>query len=169
VRDVGGAVTREGGAAQRAGILPAMHGSEAPGAEDDENVVVTSGDVTSISAAPGAADPVAEGGSAIAVSLSGEGDVLNVAFVTGAGDVQIVQIPLTRLLPADGDERVVTAGLTALSGDVIAAGGGAATPVGSIAVAASLSEGGDLNLSFADCNGDMQLIETNVAQLLDPR
>jgi len=83
--------------------------------------------------------------------------------------VQIVQIPVTGLLPADGAERVVTAELTALGGDVIAAGDGAAIPVGPVAVAASLGEDGDLNLSFADGNGDMQLIETNVAQLLGPR
>src|SRR4051794_11386169 len=129
-----------------------MHGSDAPGGAEDENVVVTSGDVTSISAAPGAADPVAEGGTAIAVSLSAAADVLNVAFVTGAGDVQILQIPLAGLLPADGDERVVAAELTALGGEVIAAGGGAATPVGPVAVAASLGEAGELNLSFADGN-----------------
>jgi len=139
-----------------------------PGA-DDENVVVTSGDVTSISAAGTAADPVATGGSAIAASLSPEGDVLNIAFVTGGGDVQIVQIRVADLMQGDAiasGDVVLQAELTQLSGDVIREGSGAATPVGTVAVAATLGEDGDLNLSFADGNGDMQMIEANVAEVL---
>jgi hypothetical protein len=137
---------------------------------EDDNVVVTSGDVTSISDAATDDDPVATGGTEIAASLTGDPDVLNIAFVTGGGDVQFVQIPVAELLPGgapstDGDV-VVSAELTALSSDVISSGGGAATPIGTVAVAASLSQNGDLNLSFVDGNGHMQLIETNVAELL---
>ncbi len=143
-------------------------GPPLPGA-DDENVVVTSGDVTSISAAGTGADPVAAGGTAIATSLSPEGNVLNIAFVTGGGDVQIVQIRLADLMQGDAiasGDVVVQAELTQLSGDVIRAGSGAATPVGTVAVAATLGEDGDLNLSFADGNGDMQMIEANIAEVL---
>lgn len=148
-----------------------MSGGPTPPGGDDDNVVVTSGDVTSISDAGTDADPVATGGTAIAVSLTTNPDVLNIAFVTGAGDVQFVQIDVGDLIPGgatatDGDV-VVSAELTTLGGDVISSGGGAATPVGTIAVAASLGDEGDLNLSFVDGNGHMQLIETNVAQLLE--
>ena len=139
-------------------------------ADDAENVVVTSGDVTSISDSPSGGDPVAAGGSAIAVSLTSDPDVLNLAFVTGAGSVQIIQIALADLTAVraspNGDDVVIDAELTTLSGDVISAGSGAATPVGTIAVATSLGEQGDLRLSFVDGDGDLQLIETNVAALL---
>jgi len=147
-----------------------MDGGPTPADGEDDNVVVTSGDVTSISDAASDGEPVAAGGAEIAASLTADPDVLNIAFVTGGGDVQFVQIPVAELLPGgvastDGDV-VVSAELTALSIDVINSGGGAATPVGTVAVATSLSPDGDLNLSFVDGNGDMQLIETNVAQLL---
>ena len=59
---------------------------------DDENVVVTPGDVTSIGDSATGGDGVATGGAAIAASLSADADVLNIAFVTGGGDVQFVQI-----------------------------------------------------------------------------
>jgi len=146
-----------------------MGGGHAFAGEEGENVVVTPGDVTSISSASGD-EPLAAGGAAIAASLSADHDLLNIAFVTGGGDVQIVQIGLADLTQGDGsggeDGVVVAAELTALSGDVIRSGGGAATPVGTIAVAATLGAQGDLSLSFADGNGDMQLIETNVAEVL---
>jgi len=140
-----------------------------PGA-DDENVVVTPGDVTSIGDAAPGADGVATGGAAIAASLSGDSDVLNVAFVTGRGDVQFIQIAVAGLTedgaPATGADVVVSGELTALSGDVISSGSGAATPIGTVAVAASLGADGDLSLSFVDGNDHLQLIETNVAELL---
>lgn len=147
-----------------------MDGGPAPADGEDDNVVVTSGDVTSISDAGTDGEPVASGGAEIAASLTVDPDVLNIAFVTGSGDVQFVQIPVAELLEGgaastDGDV-VVSAELTALSSDAISSGGGAATPVGTVAVATSLSPDGDLNLSFVDGNGDMQLIETNVAELL---
>ena len=44
---------------------------------------------------------MAAGGTAIAASLSPDGDVLNIAFVTGGGDVQIVQIRLADLMQGD--------------------------------------------------------------------
>ena len=136
----------------------------------DEDVVVTSGDVTSISDSASGADAVAAGGTAIAASLTADGDVLNIAFVTGGGDVQFVQIEVADLIPAGGGasgaDVVVSAELTALSGDVISSGGGEATPMGTIAVAANLDRDGDLTLSFSDGNGDVQLIETNVGELL---
>lgn len=138
---------------------------------EGENVVVTSGDVTSISDSPSDEDPVAAGGSAIALSLTSDPDLLNVAFVTGRGDVQIIQIKLADLTEADGTLRtrevVVSAELTMLSGDVVRAGAGAATSGGAIAVATNLGEQGDLHLSFADAEGDLQLIEANVRELLD--
>ena len=137
---------------------------------DDENVVVTSGDVTSISDSTTGADAVAAGGAAIAASLSTDPDGLNIAFVTGGGDVQFVQIKVADLIPsgsATGTEVVVEARLTALSGELISRGGGAATPMGTIAVAASLSGAGDLTMSFVDGHGDLQMIETNVAELLE--
>jgi hypothetical protein len=147
-----------------AGPTPASAG-------DGENVLVTSGDVTTISDAPSGGEPVAAGGSEIAVSLTFEPDVLNLAFVTGTGNVQILQIEVADLTGARatsaGEDVVVNAELTTLSGEVIRAGSGAATPVGTIAVAASLGEQGDLRLSFADVDGDLQLIETNVAALLE--
>jgi hypothetical protein len=147
-----------------------MDGGPPPADGEDDNVVVTSGDVTSISDSASDGEPVAAGGTAIAASLTADPDALNIAFVTGSGDVQFVQIPVAELLrkgaaSTDADV-VVSAELTALSSDVISSGGGAATPVGTVAVATSLSPDGDLNLSFVDGNGDMQLIETNVAELL---
>lgn len=144
-----------------------------PAGGDDENVVVTAGDVTSISESASGADAVASGGTSIAASLTTDPDVLNIAFVTGGGDVQFVQIKVADLSPGDdganGADVVVDAELTALSGDAISSGGGAAIPVGTIAVAASLTGEGDLTLSFADGHGDVQLIETNVAELLQRR
>ena len=140
---------------------------------DDENVVVTAGDVTSISDTASGTDAVASGGTSIAASLTADSDVLNIAFVTGGGDVQFVQIKVADLIPAGGDatgaDVVVDAQLTALAADVISQGGGAATPMGTIAVAASLTAEGDLTLSFADGQGDLQLIETNVAAILQDR
>lgn len=147
-----------------------MSGHTFVSAGDGENVLVTSGDVTSISDSPSGGDPVTTGGSAIAVSLTSEPDVLNVAFVTGAGNVQIIQIAVAALTSvgsaSSGADLVVDAGLTTLSGEVINAGSGAATSVGTIAVATSLDEQGDLRLSFVDGDGDLQLIEANIAELL---
>lgn len=144
-----------------------------PAGGDDENVVVTAGDVTSISDSATGADAVASGGPSIAASLATDPDVLNIAFVTGGGDVQFVQIKVADLVPGEGGatgaDVVVDAELTALGADVISRGGGAATPMGTIAVAASLTGAGDLTLSFADGHGDLQLIETNVAELLQGR
>ena len=146
-----------------------MSGAPTPGGGDDENVVVTAGDVTSISDTATGADAVVSGGPSIAASLTTDADVLNIAFVTGGGDVQFVQIKVADLIPggdATGADVVVDAELTALSADAISRGGGAATPMGTIAVAATLTGAGDLTLSFADGHGDLQLIETNVAELL---
>jgi hypothetical protein len=147
-----------------------MSGALTPPGADDENVVVTAGDVTSISDSASGADAVASGGPSIAVSLTGDGDVLNIAFVTGGGDVQFVQIKVADLMAGEDGatdaDVVVDAELTALSSDVISRGGGAATPMGTIAVAASLTATGNLTLSFADGHGDLQLIETNVAEIL---
>jgi hypothetical protein len=147
-----------------------MSGDPTPAAGDDENVVVTAGDVTSISDTARGADAVASGGPSIAASLTTDRDVLNIAFVTGGGDVQFVQLKVADLIPGGGEatgaDIVVDGELTALSGDVISRGGGAATPMGTIAVAASLTAAGDLTLSFADGHGDLQLIETNVSELL---
>ena len=146
-----------------------MNGDQMFTGADGEDVVVTAGDVTSISES-GSADAVAAGGSSIATSLTPDRDVLNIAFVTGSGDVQFIQIKLDDLLQgaaaASGADVVVNAELTTLRGDAISSGTGAATPVGTIAVAASLSEQRDLTMSFVDGNGDLQLIETNVAELL---
>lgn len=136
---------------------------------DDETVVVTSGDVTSISDSASGVDAVASASAEIAISLTTDPDVLNIAFVTGGGDVQFVQIKVADLIPsggAAGTDVVVEAQLTALSREVISHGGGAATPVGTIAAAASLSGAGDLTMSFADGQGDLHMIETNVAELL---
>jgi len=140
---------------------------------DGEEVLVTSGDVTSIGDGASGEDAVAVGRSDVAASLTRDPDVLNIAFVTGAGDVQFIQIGVDDLAPrgataSDGDV-VVNAELTALSGDAIASGGGAATPMGTVSVAAHLSEDGDLSLSFVDGDERLQLIETNVAQLLRGR
>jgi hypothetical protein len=150
-----------------------MSGAPTPAGGDDENVVVTAGDVTSISDSATGADAVASGGPSIAASLTTDPDVLNIAFVTGGGDVQFVQIKVADLIPGEGGatgaDIVVDAELTALGGDVISRGGGAATPMGTIAAAASLTGAGDLTLSFADGHGDLQLIETNVAELLQGR
>lgn len=135
-----------------------------------EDVVVSAGDVTSISDSASGADAVASGGPSIAASLTPDRDVLNIAFVTGNGDVQFIQIKLDDLLQgaasASGADVVVSAELTALRGDAISSGSGAAIPVGTVAVAAALSEQRDLTMSFVDGNGDLQLIETNVAELL---
>ena len=137
---------------------------------DAEDVVVTSGDVTSISDSAGGADAVAAGGTTIATSLTPDRDVLNIAFVTGGGDVQFIQIKLDDLLQgeaaASGADVVVSAELTALRADAISSGSGAAVPVGTVAVAAALGERGDLTMSFVDGDGDLQLIETNVTELL---
>ena len=147
-----------------------MGGDQTFTGADGEDVVVTSGDVTSISDSASGADAVAAGGTAIATSLTPNRDVLNIAFVTGSGDVQFVQIKLDDLLQgaasASGAEVVVSADLTALRADAISSGSGAAVPVGTVAVAAALGEHGDLTMSFVDGNGDLQLIETNVAELL---
>jgi hypothetical protein len=135
-----------------------------------EEVLVTSGDVTSIGDGAGGADAVATGSAEIAASLTTDPDMLNIAFVTGGGDVQFLQISVDDLIPhgataSDGDV-VVNAELTALSADAISSGRGAATPVGSVSVAAHLDPQGDLSLSFVDGEDHLQLIETNVAQLL---
>jgi len=141
---------------------PALPGS------DDENVVVTPGDVTSIGDPATGGGGVATGGAAIAASLTSDPDVLNIAFVTGSGDVQFIQVAVADLIQegAGGGDVVVDAELTALSGDVISSGSGAATPIGTVAVAANLGEHGDLSLSFVDGDDHLQLIETNVAELL---
>ncbi len=150
-----------------------MHDGPTSSGADDEHVVVSSGDVTSIGDPGSDAEPVASGGSSIAASLTSDPDVLNIAFLTGGGDVQFVQLHVADLIPggasASAGDVVVTAELTALSADVIGSGGGAATPVGAIAVAANLDAQGDLSLSFVDGNGHLQLIETNVAELLQGR
>ena len=141
--------------------------------DDDENVVVTPGDVTSIGDSAGGGDGVATGGAAVAASLTADPHVLNIAFVTGSGDVQFIQIALADLIPDgrtdSGGEVVVDGELTALSGDVISSGSGAATPVGTVAVSANLAEDGELSLSFVDGADRLQLIETNVAELLRSR
>jgi len=147
--------------------------SDADPGPDPEDVFVTSADVTSIGDGANGSEAVAVGRSDIAASLTTDPDVLNIAFVTGAGDVQFLQIAVVDLIPpgataSDGDV-VVNAELTALSGDAISSGGGAATPVGTVSVAASLGEQGDLSLSFVDGDERLQLIETNVAQLLRGR
>jgi len=151
-----------------------MNGGQPPdddapaGAGAEDEVLVTSGDVTSIG--DGSDGAVATGRGEIAASLSTDPDVLSIAFVTGAGDVQFLQIDLDDLIPrgasaSDGDV-VVDAELTALSADAISSGGGAATPGGTVSVAAHLTEQGDLSLSFVDGDERLQLIETNVGQLL---
>ena len=140
---------------------------------DAENVVVAPGDVTTISSAEGSSEsraPVATGGDAVAASLSADGEVLNVAFMTGDGHAQIIQVKVSDLrtanAPADGDNIVIDGDLTTVSEAAIAAGGGAATSLPGIAVAAQLGQQGELSLSFVDGNGDLQLIETNVAELV---
>lgn len=145
-------------------------------AADDEAVLIKTGDVTTISGGPSpgdGSDGIATGGEAIAASLSPDQDVLNVAFFTGAGGVQIIQLRVADLTRARttagrvGDGLAVMTGeLTALSGEVISNGRGAATAVGSVAVAAGVDGRGELNLSFVDGEGDLQLIQTNVAELL---
>ena len=149
-----------------------MDGAQTFTGADGEDVVVTSGDVTSISDAASGADAVAPGGTAIATSLTPDRDVLNIAFVTGSGDVQFIQVKLDDLLQgaaaASGADVVVSAELTALRGDAISSGSGAAAPVGTVAVAAAVSEHGDITMSYVDGDGDLQLIETNVAELLSP-
>jgi len=138
---------------------------------DAEEVLVTSADVTSIG--DGVSGEVAVGRSELAASLTRDPDVLNMAFVTGAGDVQFIQIDVDDLVSpgarASEWDVVVKAELTALSGDAISGGGGAAIPIGTVSVAAHLSEQGDLSLSFVDGDERLQLIETNVAQLLHGR
>lgn len=134
-------------------------------------MLVTSGDVTSIGDGAGGGDAVVAGRAEIAASLSGDADVLNLAFVTGDGGVQFLQIGVDELLPGgalagEDVDTVVSAQLTALSGDAIESGSGAATPLGTVAVATQLSADGDLSLSFVDGADRLQLIETNVAQLL---
>jgi len=140
---------------------------------DADEVLVTSGDVTSIGDGAHGEDAVAVGRSDVAASLTRDPDVLNIAFVTDAGDVQFIQIDVDGLVSpgARAGERdvVVDAELTALHGDAISGGGGAATPIGTVSVAAHLSEQGDLSLSYVDGDERLQLIETNVAQLLDGR
>ena len=174
---------------------------------DGENVLITSGDVTTISSGQAAAasegrDAVATGGDAIAANVSADGQMLNVAFMTGRGDAQIIQVnvgDLTRgresaqradAAPGGGAgagagsgatdspdsdaaadagdrEAIIIAGdLTTLSGAAIAANAGAATTLTGISVAAELGDRGDLTLTFVDGDGDLQLIETNVAELL---
>lgn len=147
--------------------------AEAAAAAADDDVFVTAADVTSIGDGASGDDAVSVGRADIAVSLTTDPDILNIAFVTGAGDVQFLQIAVDDLMPAganasDGDV-VIDAQLTALSGDVIGSGGGAATPVGTVSVAAELTEQGDLSLSFVDGDDRLQLVETNVAQLLQDR
>ena len=136
----------------------------------DDEVLVTSGDVTSIGDGSDGADAVATGRGEIAASLSTDPDVLSLAFVTGTGDVQFIQIGVDDLVSpgtrASEGDVVVNAELTALRGDAISSGGGAATPIGTVSVAAHLSEQGDLSLSFVDGDERLQLIETNVGQLL---
>ena len=136
----------------------------------DDEVLVTSGDVTSIGDGSDGADAVATGRGEIAASLSTDPDVLSLAFVTGAGDVQFLQINVDDLIPrgasTSDEDVVVDAELTALSADAISSGRGAATPVGTVSVAAHLTEQGDLSLSFVDGDERLQLIETNVGQLL---
>ena len=152
----------------KGGQTPADDAQAELGADDE--VLVTSGDVTSIDDGSDGADAVATGRGEIAASLSTDPDVLSLAFVTGAGDVQFLQINVDDLIPrgagaSDGDV-VVDAELTALSADAISSGGGAATPVGTVSVAAHLTEQGDLSVSFVDGDERLQLIETNVGQLL---
>ncbi len=138
---------------------------------DGDDVLITSGDVTSIGETA-SADAVASGGPVIAASLSPGQDVLNVAFVTGSGGVQIIQIVVAELTQGDGDvsggDVIVTAELTALSSEAISVGRGEATCAGTTAVAANLSEHGQLILSFVDVEGHVQLIETNIAGLVRP-
>ena len=137
------------------------------------NVVITAGDVTTISSAPpprGVGDPVAAGGDAVATSLSPDGEVLNVAFLTADGHAQIIQVKVRDLRrddsDADADNTIIEGDLTTVSDAAIAAGEGAATSLPGIAVAAELGAQGELSLSFVDGNGDLQLIETNVAELV---
>ena len=140
---------------------------------DDENVLVVAGDVTSIDDSANTGQAVAAGGDSIAVSLTPDGALLNVAFVTASGGVQILQIAVGDLVhpagAASAGDGVVSAELTALSSDVISAGEGAATSVGTIMAAADLDGEGNLSLSFSDGDGHLQLIETNVAELLRSR
>ena len=147
-----------------------MCGGHTPTDDEADDVVVTSGDVTSISESESGADALATGGESIAASLSADADMLNIAFVTGGGDVQIIQITVDDVIQggatASAGEVIVSGDLTALSGEVISSGAGAATPMGTVAVAANLDGQGALSLSFVDGNGDLQLIETNVAELV---
>jgi len=152
----------------KGGQTPADDAQAELGADDE--VLVTSGDVTSIGDGSDGADAVATGRGEIAASLSTDPDVLSLAFVTGAGDVQFLQINVDDLIPrgasTSDEDVVVDAELTALSADAISSGRGAATPVGTVSVAAHLTEQGDLSLSFVDGDERLQLIETNVGQLL---
>lgn len=157
---------------------------------DGKPVLIMPGNVTSFADAP-ADDAVSAGGTALAASLSDDRAVLNVAFVTGRGDAQIIQLNVVDLAPTvpakapgegdtessdpaadappDGDDgavMIVSGHLTTLSGAAISAGAGEATSVAGIAVAAGLDDRGDLRLSFVDGDGHLQLIETNVAELV---
>ena len=188
----------------RPGYPHSMNGNEFADS-DAENVVVTSGDVTTINNASEpdvSGDPVAAGGEAIAASLSPDGEVLNVAFMTGGGHAQIIQVKVEDLIrgreaaragdaavdggagtaardantqtrdagagsdAGDDNVTVITGDLATVSAAAIAANAGAATSLVGIPVAAALGADGALSLTFVDGNGDLQLVETNVAELV---
>ena len=174
-----------------------MSGNDRSADPGGENVLITPGEITTISGSAGSADAgesIATGGDAVALSLSPDREMLNVAFLTGGGSAQIIQVAVADLTqacaPRDGavtaqrddetssgsvgtqppsdhaDRLTVIAGhLTTVSGAAIAAGGGAATTV-DISVAAELNAEGQLSLTFVDGEGDLQLVETRMADHL---
>jgi len=84
---------------------------------DGENIIVMAGNVTTISGdADGGdgGDATADGGDAIAGNISAQG-VLNLAFVTGTGDVQIIQVNVADL--TQGNNTATGGGALADGGD----------------------------------------------------
>ena len=171
---------------------------------DGENIIVMAGDVTSISGDADGGDggeATADGGDAIAGNVSDQG-VLNLAFVTGSGDVQIIQVNVADLTQGantatggnalanggdggaadsgntqvgngnaehDGDADnviIIEGNVIAVSGVADGGDGGPGIATGGTAVAANLGVQGGLNLTFVDTDGDVQIIATNVAELL---
>lgn len=148
------------------------------------NVIVTAGDVETISGdATGGMASV--GGGAIAANVTAR-NALNVAFVTGRGDIQIVQVNLDDVAQrgdsAEGDDSastgcaggdaysdnvvVVDGTVTAISGNATGGAGGAAVSAAGTAVSVNISAQGDLDLEFVDPSGDTQFIQTNIRELI---
>lgn len=99
---------------------------------------------------------VASGGGAVA--MGGHGGAANTGNIQGTGGSGV---------HGTGEGVQIIEGLViALSGNASGGGGGGATAIGGTAVAINISRQHLVNMAFVDAGGDVQIIQVNIARLV---